>query len=204
MGLGVTWYDLLGVLPGASVQEIQRAYDSKARLLRAEFIAGAPSTVVTAASRAQEILDAALQVLGDPPSRERYDETAGIRRIGENLAQRDSFPSQPGWGPSDSGFLADNKGAEVLGGLLALTDWLTPHPHEPRRITVPDVRGLFYSVFLEIAGKLHLRVTAVRLTVHPMPVDGLVVAQSPRPGAKAHRTSELTVQVWHPPARRGP
>ena len=45
---------------------------------------------------------------------------------------------------------------------------------------VPDVRGLFYGVCLETVGKLGLRVTAIRLTEHPMPVDGLVVDQSPR------------------------
>jgi hypothetical protein len=34
-----------------------------------------------------------------------------------------------------------------------------------------------------------------------MPVDGLVVDQSPQPPAKIHRRGELTVQVWHPPAQ---
>ena len=89
----------------------------------------------------------------------------------------------------------------MLGGLLALSDWLAPHPGPPRRVAVPDVRGLFFSVCLGITGKLGLRVTTVRLTAHPMPVDGLVVAQSPRPTAQARRGSALTVQVWHPPAR---
>jgi hypothetical protein len=31
-----------------------------------------------------------------------------------------------------------------------------------------------------------------------MPVDGLVVGQSPLPPAKIRREGELTVQVWHP------
>jgi hypothetical protein len=31
-----------------------------------------------------------------------------------------------------------------------------------------------------------------------MPVDGLVVGQSPLPRAKIRREGELTVQVWHP------
>ncbi len=66
---------------------------------------------------------------------------------------------------------------------------------------MPDVRGLFFSACLGIAGKLGLRVTTVRLTARPMPVDGLVVAQSPGPAAQARRGSPLTVQVWHPPAR---
>jgi hypothetical protein len=66
---------------------------------------------------------------------------------------------------------------------------------------VPDVRGLFYSVGLEVAGRLGLQVTAVRLTERPLPVDGLVVDQSPLPPATARRGSALTVQVWHPPVR---
>jgi hypothetical protein len=66
------------------------------------------------------------------------------------------------------------------------------------RITVPDVHGLFHSVCLDFASRLDLRLKEVRLTEHPMPVDGLV-GQSPAPLAKAHRSSDLTIQVWHPP-----
>ena len=199
MGLDITWYDVLGALPGASAEEIQRAYDSKASLLRPELIAGAPSTVVTAVSRAQGILDSAWRVVGDPVRRKGYDEAVGLRRSGGGLVRPESFPSEPGWRSSDSGFAAGRPGAELLGGMMVLTDWLTPHPREPRRIMVPDLRGLFYSVCLEIAGKMHLRVTAVRLTENPMPVDGLIVDQFPRPPAKMHRDGELTVKVWHPP-----
>jgi len=86
----------------------------------------------------------------------------------------------------------------MLGALMALADWLTPHPSPPRRLAVPDVRGLFYSVCLELTGRIDLRVTTVRLTPRPMPVDGLVVGQSPLPPAKIRREGELTVQVWHP------
>ena len=94
---------------------------------------------------------------------------------------------------------AGAKEAELLGGLMALTDWLAPHPGPPRRVIVPDVRGLFYPVCLQIAGRAGLRIKRIQLTEHPMPVEGLVVGQSPRPATKAHRGSELTVQVWHPP-----
>jgi hypothetical protein len=86
---------------------------------------------------------------------------------------------------------------------MALTDWLTPHSYPPRRIPVPDVRGLFYTVCVEVAGRRDLRVTAVRLTEHPMPVDGLVVDQSPLPPAKVHRAGALTVVVWHPSTGSG-
>jgi hypothetical protein len=196
----ITWYDVLGLLPGASAEQVKHQHDAKMGLLRPELIAGAPSPVVTAATRAREILGAAQRVLADPASRARYDEAAGIRRGGGGLARRDSFPSEPG-PQRDAGLLAGNAGAELLGALLALSDWLAPHPGPPRRVAVPDVRGLFFSVCLDITGKLGLRVTTVRLTAHPVPVDGLVVAQSPRPATRARRGSALTVQVWHPPAR---
>jgi hypothetical protein len=193
---GITWYDVLGVLPGATARQVQDQYDAKVRLLRPELIAGAPTPVVAAASRAREILGAAQRVLTDPANRARYDETAGLRRRGGGLRPPGSFPSRPGVERPDIG----DGGVEVLGALLMLADWMTPAPRAPRRVTVPDVRGLFFSVCLPITGKLGFRVILVRLTEHPRPVDGLVVDQSPRPAAKVRRGSELTVQVWHPPA----
>jgi curved DNA-binding protein CbpA len=197
----ITWYDVLGLLPGATVEQVQYQHDAKSRLLRPELIAGAPSPVIAAASRAREILGAARRVLADPANRARYDETAGIRRRGGGLSPPENFPSQPGAERPDVDFIAGNAGLEVLGALLVLGDWMTPHPHPPRRVAVPDVRGLFYSVCLEITGKLGFRLNTVRLTEHPMPVDGLVVGQSPGPAVQARRGSALAVQVWHPPAR---
>jgi curved DNA-binding protein CbpA len=198
---GVTWYDVLGVLPGATVEQIQYQHDAKARLLRPELIAGAPSPVIAAASRAREILGAARRVLVDPANRARYDETAGIRRRSGGLSPPESFPSQPRAERPDVDFIAGNAGLEALGALLMLGDWMTPHPRPPRRVAVPDVRGLFYSVCLEITGKLGFRLNTVRLTEHPMPVDGLVVSQAPGPAVRARRGSALTVQVWHPQVR---
>lgn len=204
MGSGITWYDLVGVLPGASQEEIRHACDAKASLLRPELLAGAPSPVVTAASRAQGLLDAAWRVLGDPAQRARYDETAGIRISGGGLTRQPHDPSEPGWDTSDFGFIGGNAGAAVLGGVLAIGSLLTPRPSQPSRIAVPDVRGLFYSVCATAVGRAGLRVVAVRLTEHPMPVDGLVVDQSPSPLTKMRRTSALTVRVWHPPNRHRP
>jgi hypothetical protein len=198
LGPSITWYDVLGVVPTAAEEEIQRGYDAKARLLRPELVAGEPSKVVMAATRAQGLLDTARQVLGDPVDRRRYDEAVGVRRNGVGLVRPADFPSEPG---SDYGLLGGRREAVLLAGLMAVTEWLAPHPRRPTRIMVPDVRGLFHSVCLEIAGRLEFRVRVVRLTEHPMPVDGLIVDQSPRAPAKRRRTSELTVQVWHPPVR---
>lgn len=198
----VTWYDVLDVMPGASTQEIQDKYDAKASVLRPERIAGAPSAVIIAVSRAQQLLDLARRVLGDPVTRGRYDEAVGIWRSGGGLAPEESFPSEPGWGPEDFDVPVGTRGAELLGGLLALTDLLAPHPGPPRRVTVPNVQGLFYPVCLQLVGRLGLRIRRIQLTEHPMPVEGLVVGQSPRPATKVRRASELTVQVWHPPKDR--
>jgi hypothetical protein len=193
---GITWYDVLGVLPGATAKQVQDQYDAKVSLLRPELIAGAPSPVIAAASRAREILGAAQRVLTDPANRARYDEAVGLRRRGGGLRPPGSFPSWPGVERPDIG----DAGLEALGALLMLADWMTPRPRAPRRVAVPDVRGLSFSVCLGITGKLGFRLIPVRLTERPRPVDGLVVDQSPRPAAKVRRGSELTVQVWHPPA----
>jgi hypothetical protein len=84
---------------------------------------------------------------------------------------------------------------------MALTDWLAPHPRPRRRAPVLGVRRLFFAVCLQVAGRLGLQVRAVRMTEHPIPVDGLVVDQSPLPPPTMRRGTPLTVKVWHPPVR---
>lgn len=60
------------------------------------------------------------------------------------------------------------------------------------------------SLCLRGATRVGLRVEMVRLTEDPMPVEGLVVGQVPRPGERVRRSSTLTVEVWHPHASRAP
>jgi hypothetical protein len=196
----VTWYDVLGVLPGVAADKIKREYEAKSALLRPDMIAGAPSNVLKAVTRAQEILDSAWEVLGDPGSRSRYDEEIGIRRSGGGLGQPGTGPSDPGLGPDNLGIAEHLPGGAVVGGLLALAGGLVRKPRPSRPVTVPDVRGLFYPVCVEVARRHRLQVTAVRLTARPMAVEGLVVDQDPPPGA-VRRGGPLTVQLWHPPAR---
>jgi len=196
---GITWYDIFGVLPGSTPEQIQSAYESKASLLRPNLLAGAASPVLTAASRAQRLLDEGRSVLGDPQSRRRYDEAVGVRRSGGGLSPPVSIASEPG---SDFDYVPGMPGAAALGVLMELSEWLAPRPaHQPSRVGVPDVRGLFFSVCREVVGRLDLRLATVRLTDHPMPVDGLVVSQSPRPPARVRRGAEVTVEVWHPSSR---
>ena len=195
MGSGITWYDVLGVMPGAEARKIKRKYEDKASLLRPELVSGAPPEVVTAVRRARELLDTAREVLGDPESRKRYDEAVGLRRSGGGLGQPGTGIESAGLAPAGPAVIGELPGVDVAGG------WLGPRRRRNRPGAVPDVRGLFYHVCLEVATLRGLHVRTVRLTERPMAVDGLVVDQDPRPPAKARRGSTLTVQVWHPPAR---
>ena len=128
-----------------------------------------------------------------PESRKRYDEAVGLRRSGGGLGQ-------PGMTPTDLG-ISGELDADAVGGLPPLTGWLGPRRRRNRSVAVPDVRGLFYRVCLEVVTRRGLHVRTVRLTERPMAVDGLVVDQDPRPPAKPYRRDTLTVQLWHPPAR---
>jgi hypothetical protein len=190
----LTWYDVLGVLPGASPGEVQSAYQERARLLDPRMLDGAPSKVLKAADAARATVGEAWHVLQDAAARRRYDEQLAAGRNGGGLGSALSTPSVPGGTPSGRYVTADMV-------IAALEDLLTPHPSPPRRVTVPDLRGLFMGPCLCVTGDLGLHVDMVQLTEHPMPVEGLVVDQSPRPGAEVRRSSTLTVEIWHPPSR---
>jgi hypothetical protein len=141
--------------------------------------------VLSAADRARQVVEEAWGVLGDPVVRERYDEEIGFARPREGLAP-------PGRGPS---------GPDVSlgkGWSTANEESLEPYSDRHARVVVPDVTGLFYRVCMEVTGRLGLDVAPIRLTPHPMPVDGLVVGQTPVPGERVRRDSTLTVRVWHP------
>jgi hypothetical protein len=187
-----TWYDILDVLPGSSVDEVQRAFDKKAGVLRPELISGASPKVVAAAGRARTTLEAGRHILTDPASRQRYDAEIGIRQTGGGLSGPELVPSRDPWAWNARGGM-DTAAMDALG------EWLAPHAAPPRRIAVPDVRGLFIGPCLRLFGGRGLHVEVVRLTQNPMPVEGLVVDQSPLPDRRVRRSSTMTVQVWHPP-----
>jgi hypothetical protein len=193
----MTWYDILGIVPGASADEVRCAYEARAHHLGPQMISGAPSKVVTAADRARAAADEAWRVLGDPARRKRYDEETGIRRSGRGLERPEPVSSAPGWDPLHVNLITADS------ALAAVADWLAPHPAPARRVVVPDVRGLFTGPCLRVAGDIGLHMETIRLTQDPMPVEGLVADQSPPPGTKVRRSSTLTVKVWHPPRRPG-
>ena len=182
----VTWYDVLGVLPDAAPDDVREAWQQRKAALSGAVLAGAPPNVLSAADRAQQTVDEAWRVLGDPAARESYDEDIGFLRPGEGLPLPSPGPPQPDVSLGEGWSTADEEALE-------------PYPGQASWVVVPDVRGLFYQACTDVTGRIGLRVAPVRLTAHPMPVEGLVVGQEPAPGKRVHRNAALTVQLWHPP-----
>jgi hypothetical protein len=182
---GITWYDVLGVLPDAPPQDIRTAWQMRQAALQPAVLAGAPPDVLPAADRARQVVDKAWGVLADPAARASYDEEIGFARPGEGLAPPGRGPLGPDVGLGDGWSRADEEALE-------------PYPDPPSRVVVPDVSGLFYRACMEMVGRLGLHVNPVQLTARPMPVEGLVVGQTPAAGERVRRNSRLTVRLWHP------
>jgi hypothetical protein len=186
----LTWYDVLGVLPDAPPEDIREAWQARKAALQPGTLAGAAPEVLSAAQRALHAVEEAWRVLADPAAREAYDRDIGFLRPGEGLTPPSRGPSGPDLTLGEGWSMADEQARE-------------PYSDPPSRVLVPDVRGLFYRACMDVTGRVGLHLAPVRLTPHPMPVEGLVVGQAPAPGKRVHRNSTLTVQLWHPPESRG-
>jgi hypothetical protein len=181
----VTWYDVLGVLPDATTDDMRVAWQERMAVLQPGLMAGASAEVQSAADRARQALEEARRVLADPAARESYDQAIGFARPGEGLAPPWRGPSGPDVGLGEGWSRADEEALE-------------PYPDPPSRVVVPDVSGLFYGACMEMLGRLGLHVEPVQLTARPMPVEGLVVGQTPAAGERLRRNSTLTVRLWFP------
>jgi hypothetical protein len=197
----LSYYDILGVEPGATADEIRLAYETKAGVLAPAMISGAPSKVVGVVDRARAALEIAQRTLLDPAGRREYDIEIGILRTGAGLVGPVPVPSHGNWTSTAVTGRAGLTADALVEGLGMIADWLAPRPAPPRRVAVPDVRGLFVTGARRLLVASGLRSEVVQLTHDPIPVEGLVVDQSLQAGTKAHRASTVTVQVWHP-ARR--
>ena len=181
----VTWYDVLGVLPDAAPDDIREAWQNRTAALQPGMLAGVSPEVLSAADRARQAVQEAWRVLADPAARESYDEEIGFARPGEGLAPPWRGPSGPDLGLGEGWSRADEEALE-------------PYPDLPSRVMVPNVTGLFFGACLDVAGRVSLHVDPIRLTPRPMPVEGLVVGQTPAAGERVRRASRLTVRLWHP------
>jgi hypothetical protein len=181
----ITWYDVLGVLPDASADDIRDAWQARVVALQPDVLAGAAPEVLAAAERGRQAVEKAWRVLGEPAARQTYDQEIGFSRPGEGLEPPWRGPSGPDVGLGQDWSEADEEALE-------------PYADPPSRVAVPDVTGLFFQACMEVAGRAGLRVDPIGLTPHPKPVEGLVVGQMPASGERARRDSALTVRVWHP------
>lgn len=74
-----------------------------------------------------------------------------------------------------------------------VADWLRPQ-YRPRRVVVPDFRGLRASERSEVAVKAGIRTRCISASLNPMG-DGLIVDQDVAPGEKVRRDSEVVLLV---------
>jgi PASTA domain len=197
----LSYYDILGALPSASADEIQQSYNARISVLAPGMIAGAPSKAVAIVDRARAALDEARLTLLDSAARRRYDTEIGILTPGTGLVAPVPVPSEGNWSRQPAWGRAAMGGEAAVEALGAVADWLAPRPAPRRRVDVPEVRGLFIGAARRFLTMTGLRAQVVRLTSDPMPVEGLVVDQSPRADTRVRRMATVTLQVWHP-ARR--
>ncbi|HUZ22093.1 MAG TPA: DnaJ domain-containing protein [Acidimicrobiales bacterium] len=225
----MSWYDVLGVCRDASDDEIRHAYLAKAKLLHPDRLAGAPPEVADAANGVMALLNEAWRALGDRPAARpdpAREATAGAdggpvaapsppadrssRPTAGRPGTRDGHPGPaglrpPGGGPSGQRSAASEYGAPTLGAALlasleVVADWIAPHPGPSRHVIVPDFRKHHVSESFCLLADTGLHPRIVRLTLHPAPVDGVIVDQSPAPGSRVRRDSVVTLEVWHPAA----
>jgi curved DNA-binding protein CbpA len=89
-------YAVLGVRPGATAEELRRAYLALARRHHPDAHADGGAAARAAAERRMQEVNAAWTVLGDPARRAAYDE-------GERSGGARTPPADPGFRPFDPG-----------------------------------------------------------------------------------------------------
>jgi curved DNA-binding protein CbpA len=131
----VTWYDVLGVLPDARLDDIRDAWQARTDLLELSMSDGLPADVLSVVDRARQTVEEAWRVLADPAARESYDEEHGLVRAGGGLATPYLEPSGSADLPHrvvvpDVTGLFYRAGVEVAGrfGLHVAPVQLTAHP----------------------------------------------------------------------------
>lgn len=191
-------YEVFGVAPGATTEEIHARYVAKVRMLDPSCHAGADPEVLVLARRAQERLHQAWKTLRDASSRRCYDEMLGEASDGHQEPENSlGHPplSSPSWAniPAPSGRLG-----ALLAVPAAVADWLAPRPHRPRKVVVPEFLTMNVSQTSVIALRADVRLQVVRLTENPAPTDGIVVDQDPSPGTTVRRGSTVRLPVLHP------
>jgi hypothetical protein len=180
----------------ASEREIHCAYVDKLHLLDADRHATATPAVMACAQRARQRLQEAFRVLSDHDQRRAYDAalSGGATTTRTGLDRR-SEPSE--WG-SDALDVPPYVPRTLWAAFEIVIGWLTPQPARPRKVAVPDFRGLYVDDSFHVAARAGVEISVVRLTARPAPAAGIVVDQEPAPDSKVRRGTVVTVKVLHP------
>lgn len=161
-------YDVLGVNPGASSDDIRRAYRRLARRHHPDAQPGGDVAAVAAAQRRMAALAAAYAVLADPARRQAYD-----RAIGRFEPPRPNAP-RADWRPVD-GNDPDDERYDRLG----LDDEAATAPHRPADLVmmVPAaLAGLAVVTFcLGVVVQSH-RLWAIAVVLAPVAVASFLAA----------------------------
>lgn len=123
-------YDVLGIGPGASIEEIKAAYYARARLYHPDAHVGSPEAIREEAERAMQALNVAWTTLRDRRSRRRYDRDlqglARSRKRADSIAIGSGFATWMGAASLSTASGSRPRlnlrisGAETLAGLAAL------------------------------------------------------------------------------------
>ena len=119
-----TYYDILGIDPSATQEELRLAYHRRAQLLHPDHHAGASPDVIAEAERSLRELNDAWSVLSDPQRRRQYDASLGFTSGGSPRGRQHAADDRP---PTQA---ADGPGTRLLWmglaviGLLLLVDSL--------------------------------------------------------------------------------
>jgi beta-lactam-binding protein with PASTA domain len=116
---------------------------------------------------------------------------------GKGLDGEPSYPTESG----DESGLPPPVGLAAA-ALDAIVTWLAPS-RQSRVVKVPEFRGQHVSETFLPALQAGVKTRIVRVTEHPAPTDGYVVAQDPLPGTRAKRDSTVFLIVRHPEDPRG-
>jgi DnaJ-class molecular chaperone len=202
-------YDILGVKPDASAEQIRGAYRRLARKLHPDLNPGDR----TAEERFKRV-SAAHDLLGDPDKRARFDrgeiDASGAERPQQTRFYRD-FAGRAGSGPhayaGDAGFADLADADDLLAGLFGRAG--TRGGARRMRMRGGDLRGRLALDFLEAVNGSTKRLTlpdgsTVDVTVPPGTRDGQVLRLRGKGGAGigGGAPGDLLVEVEVGPHRR--
>ncbi len=81
-----------------------------------------------------------------------------------------------------------------------LAGWLRPRHRLPRKVLVPDFRGMRVGDSRHEALRAGVKIHLTRLIDNPAPVEGIIIDQQPSAGTRVKRGCTVNVSVFHEPA----